>query len=170
MILRIFFVSMLVLVSSSLPSAAAKRTMHLLAETYALDFSRSYVFVKRMNPPGSKRDTVIFQDDNKTIAVSASLYVAENTGKLMTREAYMAKMAAEKATDVKYVNDESDDGRLGSHLLGGCTDKNCFYKMQTVVGERIWLSVVLTCDQCSADDTKKVGSLADELYEQLKKK
>ena len=170
MILRTVFLSLLVLVATALPSAAAKRTMHLLAETYALDFSRSYVFVKRMNPPGSKRDTVIFQDDNKTIAVSASLYVAENTGKLMTRDAYMAKMKAEKATDVKYVNDETADGRLGSHLLGGCSDTNCFYKMQTVVGERIWLSVVLTCDKCSPADSAKVGSLADDLYQQLKKK
>lgn len=169
MILRTVFLALLVLVANALPSAAAKRTMHLLAETYALDFARSYVFVKRMNPPGSRRDTVLFQDGNKTIAVSASLYVAENTGKLMSREAYMAKMKAEKAVDVKYVNDETADGRLGSHLLGGCSDTNCFYKMQTVVGERIWLSVVVTCDKCAATETKDVGKLAESLYQQLKK-
>lgn len=170
MILRTLMLSLVVVLATAHPSVAAKRTMHLFTETYALDFSRSYVFVKRMNPPGSKRDTLLFQDDNKTIAVSASPYVAENTGKLMTREAYMAKMQAEKATDVKYVNDETPDGRLGSHLLGGCSDKNCFYKMQTVIDERIWLSIVLTCDQCSTADTKKVGKLVDDLYMQVKEK
>lgn len=169
LVLRTVAVSLAMLMCATLPSAAAKRTMHLLAQTYALDFSRDYVFVKRMNPPGSKRDTLLFQNGNKSIIVSASLYVAENAGRLMSREAYMAKMSSEKATAVKYVNEETADGRLGSHLLGGCGQGNCFYKMQSVVEQRLWFSVVVTCDKCSADDEKAVSKLADALYLQLKK-
>lgn len=169
MVFRTVVLSVAMLICASLPSAAAKRTMHLLADTYALNFSRDYVFVKRMNPAGSKRDTLLFQDGNKSILVSASPYVAANAGKLMSQDDYMAKMKAEKASEVKYINEETADGRLGSHLLGGCTDGNCFYKMQSVVQEKNWLSVVVTCDKCSADDTAKVSDLAESLYAQLKK-
>lgn len=169
MVFRTVVLSVAMLLCAAAPGAAANRTMHLLADTYAFGFSRDYVFVKRMNPAGSKRDTLLFQDGNKAVLVSASLYVAENAGRIVSRDSYMAKMKAEKATEVTYVNEESKDGRLGSHLLGGCTDGNCFYKMQSVVQKRIWMSVVVTCDACSKADVKEVSALAKTLYAQLKK-
>lgn len=169
MILRTVLLALALLMCAAQPASAAKRTVHLLAGTYVFNFSRDFAFVKRMNPPGSKRDTLLFEKGNKSIVISASPYAAENAGKLMSREDYMAKMSSDKASAVKYVNDETPDGRLGSHLLGGCSDGNCFYKMQSVVDERIWLSVVVSCDKCSEDDAGAVAKLADTLYGQLKK-
>lgn len=169
MVLRTLVLSLAILLCAALPGHAAKRTVHLLADTFAFDFSRDFVFVKRLNPEGAKRDTLLFENGNKAILVSASPYVPENTGKLMSRDAYLAKMAAENATDVTYINEETDDGRLGSHLLGGCSGGNCFYKMQSVVDQRVWLSLVVSCEKCSKVDMAAVSKLAGRLYEQLKR-
>lgn len=165
---RAIIVSLLVLVAATLPCEAAKRTVHLFKEPFVFNFARDYKFIKRIDPEAGKRDTVLFASGNKFIAVSASVYDPKSTGKLMSRDAFVAKMKADKATDIIYVNDETPDGRLGSHLLGSCTPKNCFYKMQSVVGQKIWLSVVVTCDDCSKADVSEVGALADKLYKQLR--
>lgn len=165
---RAIIVSLLVLAAASVPCEAAKRTVHLFTEPYVFDFSRDYKFIKRVDPEAGKRDTVVFANDNKSIAISASVYDPTSTGKLMSRDAYTAKMTADNASDIKYINDETSDGRLGSHLLGACTPKNCFYKMQSVVGQKIWLSVVVACEGCSKDDAGEIGALADKLYQQLR--
>lgn len=167
--MRAFILSFLVLAAASLPSEAAKRTVHLFTVPYAFDFSRDYKFTKREEQADGKRDTVYFSDRNRTIVISASVYDPANVGKLMSREAYTAKMKADNFTDIKYVNDETPDGRLGSHLLGACDTKNCFYKMQSVVGQKIWLSVVVACDDCSNADVSEVAMLADSLYQKLRK-
>ena len=166
--LRAFVLSLLVMAGASLPSEAAKRTVHLFTIPYAFDFSRDYKFIKREGQSDGKRDTVYFSYRNRTIVISASIYEPAKVGKLMSRETYTAKMKADNFTEIKYVNDETPDGRLGSHLLGACDAKNCFYKMQSVVGLKIWLSVVVACDDCSKADVDKVAMLADGLYQKLR--
>lgn len=165
---RAIIVSLLVLVAATVPSEAAKRTVHLFKEPFVFNFARDYKFIERVDPDSGKRDAVLFASNNKSIAIMASVYDPANTSKLMSRDAFVAKMKADKATDIIYVNDETPDGRLGSHLLGACTPKNCLYRMQSVVGQKIWLSVVVTCDDCSKADVSEVGALADKLYKQLR--
>jgi hypothetical protein len=166
--MRAFILSLLVLAGASLPSEAAKRTVRLFTIPYAFDFSRDFKFIKREEQSDGKRDTVYFSDRNRTIVISASVYDPANVAELVSREAYTAKLKADNFTDIKYVNDETPDGRLGSHLLGACDGKNCFYKMQSVVGQKIWLSVVVACDDCSKADVDEVAMLADKLYQKLR--
>jgi hypothetical protein len=165
---RAFILSLFVLAAAGLPSEAAKRTVQLFTVPYAFDFSRDFKFIKREEQADGKRDTVYFSDRNRSIAISASVYDPANVGTLLSREAYVAKMEADNLSDIKYVNDETPDGRLGSHLLGACDPKHCFYKMQSVVGQKIWLSVVVACDDCSKTDVKEVGVLAENLYKRLR--
>ena len=165
---RAFILSVLVFVAATLPSEAAKRTVHLFTNPYVFDFPREYKFIKRVDLKDGKRDTVLFANKNKSIAISASAYDPAKAGKLMSREAYTAKMNTNKSTEIKYINDETSDGLLGSHLLGACDAKNCFYEMQSVVGQKVWLSVAVMCDDCSKADISEVGVLADKLYQRLR--
>jgi hypothetical protein len=165
---RALILSFLVLAAASHPTEAAKRTVHLFSEPYVFDFSRDYKFIKREEQADGKRDTVYFSDRNRTIVISASVYDPAKVGKLMSREAYAAKMKSDKSTNIEYVNDETPDGRFGSHLVGACAAKDCFYKMQSVVGQKLWLSVIVACDYCSASDASEVANLAGNLYQKLR--
>lgn len=166
---RAFILSLLVLVAANLPCEAAKRIVHLFTQPYVFDFSRDYKFIKRLDQPDGKRNTVVFANQKKSIAISSSAYDPAKVGKLMSLEAFTAKMKADGSTDIKYINDETSDGRLGSHLLGGCDAKNCYYDMQSVVDQKIWLSIVVMCDDCSTADRSEVGALTEELYRQLRR-
>jgi hypothetical protein len=93
-------------------SEAAKRTVNLFTVPYAFDFSRDDKFFKRDREADGKRDTVYVSNRNRSIAISASVYDPENVSKLMSHEAYMAKMEADNLNEIKYLNDETSDGRL----------------------------------------------------------
>lgn len=165
---RALFLSLLLLTAASLPSEAAKRTVHLFDKHYAFNFPTGYAFIKREDQEDGKRETVYFADKNRSIIISASEYDPEKVGTLLSREAFTASMLKDNSSAIKYVNDETPDGRLGSHLLGACDVSGCLYKMQSAIGQKIWLSVFVACDECSDADGSEAGRLADQLYRHLR--
>lgn len=161
-------ISALCLFALTLPSEAAKRSVHLFGDTYAFNFARDYRFVERAGSPAEKREKVVFARGNLSIVISGSIYDPANTAPLISREAFMAKMATAGVANVKYVNEEVDEGRGGSVMLGSCQGAACLYKMSRALGQKIWLSVTISCEACTPRQSTETGQLADELYAQLK--
>lgn len=168
MTFRTAIVASLILVASTLPCAAAKRSVHLFSETYVFNFPRSFAFVKRINADDGKRQTVVFQSGKRSIAVSGSIYDAANTAALIDEDSFMARMKSSGAAETKYVNEERDQGRAGSVMLGACEGSACHYKMSAAIGQKIWLTLQVSCEQCSGKDVKETGRLAETLYAQLR--
>lgn len=158
----------LILLAGTLPCEAAKRSVHLFGGTYVFNFERDFRFVKRLNEPEKRRETVTFEKDGKSIIVSGSIYDAASTAPLISREAFMAKMAAAQATNVKYVNEERDEGRAGSVLIGSCNALSCLYKMSRDIDRKLWISVSVLCSPCQDKDAQETGALAETLYKQIK--
>ncbi|MEI8178478.1 MAG: hypothetical protein WCG38_07505 [Aestuariivirga sp.] len=159
----------LALLSVTLPCQAAKRSVHLFGETYVFNFARDYRFVKRLNQPEERRQTVFFENHNRSIIISARTYDAADTSPLISHDAYMAEMKAANATNVKYVNEETDSGRSGSVMLGSCDGTSCLVKMSKAIDLKFWLNVVVFCEKCSPEDTKTIDRLASDLYQQVRK-
>lgn len=161
-------VVILALVAFALPSEAARRSVHLFGETYVFDFTRDFAFTRRIDKDDGKRQTVTFTNGNRSIVVSASRYDAANTEALVGRDVYVARSAAEGGTGIKYLNEETDGGRAGSHLMGYCKDTACLYRMARAIGKKYWLSVLVVCDDCTGTQAQDSRDLADALYRQLK--
>lgn len=167
--LRTLPLFLVMLMAFALPCEAAKRSVHLFGGTYVFNFPRDFRFVKRLNQPEENRETVFFESRNRSIVISGRTYDASNTSSLISREAYMATMEAAKATNVIYVNDETDGGRSGSVMLGSCEASACLVKMSKAIDQKIWLNVVVLCDKCSSRDIEMVNSLANSLYQQIRR-
>jgi len=169
MVLKTAFAACLVLVASSLPSEAGQRTVHLFGETFVFNFAREFAFTKRIDTEDGKRQTVTFTKDNRSIVVSASRYDAAKTEPLLARDEYLAKVSAENAREVKYINEETEAGRGGSHMYGFCKDSACLYRMGAAIGQKYWISILVICEACSERQIQDTGVLADTLYQQVKK-
>lgn len=158
----------LALAVGTLPAAAADRTVHIFTGTYAFQFAPDYKFKERLTLDGGKRQVLSFTNGNRSIVISGSRYNADATEPLEAEAAYMAKRTADKATNVIYQNDETDNGRAGSHLVGYCVNQSCLYEASRAIGRKFWLNVEVACDGCSAENAKEVSDLAQALYRQLK--
>ena len=168
MSVRVTAVIALCLFGLTLPCEAARRTVHFFGEAYPFDFARDYVFVKREGRGEDKRQKVFFESGKRSIIVSAIVYDPANTAPIVSREAYMAGLTGAGIGNVKYVNEEIDAGRAGSVLLGSCKESSCLYKMSRAIGQKIWLSVSVGCNDCTKQEAAEAGQLADRLYGQLK--
>lgn len=157
------------LLAFTLPGEAAKRSVHLFGETYTFNFGRDFTFIKRIDKDDGNRQTDAFVSGNRSIVVSASRYVASNTEPLVGRDLFLARTAAEGATGIMYVNDETEGGRGGSTMTGACKSGSCVYRMARAIGKKYWLSIVVRCDACSPTQAEDTRNLADTLYRQLKK-
>jgi hypothetical protein len=167
MVLKRTLAVILLLVAFTLPGEAAKRSVHLFGETFVFNFTPDFAFTRRINKDDGRRQTVTFTRGNLSIVVSGSRYDPENTEPLITRDFYLAKAAAEGGTDIIYLNEETDGGRAGSHMIGSCKDGSCIYRMARATG-RHWLSVLVICETCTPTQADESRNLADTLYRQLK--
>lgn len=158
----------LALVAFTLPSHAAKRSVHLFGETYVFNFTRDFVFTRRVDMPDGSRQTVTFNNGNRSLVVSASRYDAARTEPLASRESFVAKAETGKATGITYVNEETDNGKGGSSLVGFCKQGSCMYRMSRALGQKYWVSVIVLCAACTPAQAEDSRTLADTLYQQLK--
>lgn len=159
----------LALLATASPGEAAKRSVHYFGERFVFNFSRDFVFTDRENTKDGQRQINTFRNGNSTIVIAASRYDPASTEPLTPRDEFIARAAAEGSTHITYLNEETDAGRGGSHIIGVCKKDTCIYNMSRAIGEKYWLTLRVSCETCTDRQAEETRTLAGTLYGQLKK-